>query len=82
MWKGMSLTIALTLSAAGVALLMPACESVPLTAAPGTELTMIANPTFVIANGGLSVVTAIRSAGGDVRAGRHGGLLLHRPRAG
>jgi hypothetical protein len=36
-----------------------ACESVPLTAAPGTSLTLIANPEFVIANGGVSVVTAI-----------------------
>ena len=36
-----------------------ACESVPLTAAPGTSMTLIANPPFVIANGGVSVVTAI-----------------------
>ncbi len=46
-------------AAAGAALLMPACESVPLTAAPGTTMTLTANPEFVIANGGLSVVTAI-----------------------
>jgi hypothetical protein len=59
MSKRMALTLGLALSAAGVALLTPACESVPLTAPPGTSLTMIANPTFVIANGGLSVVTAI-----------------------
>jgi general secretion pathway protein D len=59
MWKGVRLTVGLALLAAGVALLMPACEAVPLTAAPGTELTLIANPTFVIANGGLSIVTAI-----------------------
>ena len=52
--------------AAGLALLgacavvgIVACESVPLTAAPGTSMTLIANPTFVIANGGVSVVTAI-----------------------
>jgi hypothetical protein len=38
---------------------MPACESVPLTAAPGTTMTLTANPEFVIANGGVSVVTAI-----------------------
>jgi len=36
-----------------------ACESVPLTAPPGTSLSLIANPEFVIANGGVSVVTAI-----------------------
>jgi hypothetical protein len=36
-----------------------ACEKVPLTAAAGTSLTLIANPEFVIANGGISVVTAI-----------------------
>jgi len=35
------------------------CESVPLTAAPGTSMTLIANPTFVPANGGTSIVTAI-----------------------
>ena len=35
------------------------CERVPLTAAPGTSLTLIANPTFVAANGGASVVTAV-----------------------
>jgi len=48
-------------AAAGVsaALVMSACESVPLTAAPGTSMTLIANPTFVSANGGVSVVTAI-----------------------
>ncbi|HSD67851.1 MAG TPA: hypothetical protein VLF95_14180 [Vicinamibacteria bacterium] len=53
----------LTLGAAAAcgcaAALMQACESVPLTAAPGTTMTLIANPTFVIANGGVSVVTAI-----------------------
>jgi hypothetical protein len=40
-------------------LLLPACESVPLTAAPGTSMTLIANPEFVIANGGVSVLSAI-----------------------
>ncbi len=51
--------------AAGLALLgacaagIVACESVPLTAAPGTSMTLIANPEFVIANGGVSVVTAV-----------------------
>jgi Bacterial Ig-like domain (group 1) len=51
--------------AAGLAVLgacaagMVACESVPLTAAPGTSLSLIANPEFVIANGGVSAVTAV-----------------------
>jgi hypothetical protein len=52
--------------AAGLALLgacaavgIIGCESVPLTAAPGTSMTLIANPTFVISNGGVSVITAI-----------------------
>lgn len=47
---------------AGVALAAVAaatCERVPLTAAPGTTLTLIANPTFVAANGGRSLLTAI-----------------------
>jgi hypothetical protein len=53
-----SLTLGLCLLA-GTTLLLPACESVPLTAAPGTSLTLIANPRFVVANGGISVVSAI-----------------------
>jgi len=57
--KRARLSIGLALSAAGLALLMPACEAVPLTAAPGTSMTLIANPEFVIANGGISVLTAI-----------------------
>jgi len=59
MSKRIRLTFGVALSAAGLALAMPACESVPLTAAPGTSMSLIANPTFVIANGGSSVVTAI-----------------------
>jgi len=47
------------LAGACAILLMPACESVPLTAAPGTSMSLIANPEFVVANGGVSVVTAI-----------------------
>jgi hypothetical protein len=47
------------LASAWAIVLMPACESVPLTAAPGTTMTVLANPEFVIANGGVSVVTAI-----------------------
>jgi hypothetical protein len=35
------------------------CESVPLTAAPGSTMTLIANPQFVVANGGVSVLSAI-----------------------
>lgn len=53
------LTLGVALAGAGAVALMPACESVPLTAAPGTSMTLIANPRFVIANGGVSVVTAI-----------------------
>jgi len=57
--KRARLSIGLALSAAGLALLMPACEAVPLTAAPGTSMTLLANPEFVVANGGISVLTAI-----------------------
>jgi hypothetical protein len=46
------------LLAVGAALSMPACESVPLTAPPGTTMTLSTNPTFVPANGGVSLVTA------------------------
>ncbi len=54
-----ALAVAAASAAVGVALSMPACEGVPLTAAPGTTITLTANPTFVPANGGVSVVTAI-----------------------
>jgi hypothetical protein len=53
------LAVGLALLGACAAAGIIACESVPLTAAPGTSLTLIANPEFVIANGGVSVVTAI-----------------------
>jgi hypothetical protein len=59
MSKRAKLAFALAAAAVGAALTMPACESVPLTAAPGTTMTLTANPEFVIANGGVSVVTAI-----------------------
>jgi hypothetical protein len=60
MSKRVKLAFAMAASAAtGAALVMSACESVPLTAAPGTLITVDANPRFVIANGGVSVVTAI-----------------------
>jgi hypothetical protein len=54
-----NLAVGLALLGAGAVAGIIACESVPLTAAPGTSMTLIANPTFVIANGGVSVVTAI-----------------------
>jgi len=53
------LAVVLALLGAGAAVGIIACESVPLTAAPGTSMTLIANPSFVIASGGVSVVTAI-----------------------
>jgi hypothetical protein len=40
-------------------LLAASCEKAPLVAAPGTTMFLQANPTFVIANGGVSVVTAV-----------------------
>lgn len=46
-------------AAVGAALCMPACEGVPLTAAPGTQITLTANPTIVPAYGGVSVLTAV-----------------------
>jgi|MudIll2142460700_1097286.scaffolds.fasta_scaffold568738_1 hypothetical protein len=48
---------ALALGAAGVAL-MVACEAVPMTAPAGTAIFLQANPSFVEANGGRSLVTA------------------------
>jgi hypothetical protein len=44
---------------AGLALLAVTCEEVPLTAPAGTTLFLQANPPFVAANGGTSVVTAL-----------------------
>lgn len=40
-------------------LLAASCEKAPLVAGPGTTMFLQANPTFVIANGGISVVTAV-----------------------
>ena len=51
--------VALAGMAAAALAAMAGCEAVPLTAAPGTSLTLIANPEFVPANGGRSLVTAI-----------------------
>jgi len=44
---------------AGLALLAVTCEKVPLTAPAGTGIFLQANPPFVVANGGTSVVTAL-----------------------
>ena len=47
------------MAAAGLALLAVSCEEVPMTAPAGTTLFLQANPPFVVANGGTSVVTAL-----------------------
>jgi hypothetical protein len=47
------------LAALGLAMSLVTCAGVPLTAPGGTTLKLIANPTFVAANGGRSVVAAI-----------------------
>jgi len=44
---------------AGLALLAVTCEEVPMTAPAGTTIFLQANPPFVVANGGTSVVTAL-----------------------
>ena len=44
---------------AALAALTFGCESAPLTAPDGSTIFLQANPTFVIANGGISVVTAV-----------------------
>jgi len=61
MWTTRRMAALALAGAGGIAgvLALAACEKVPLTAAPGTSMTLIANPTFVAANGGSSVVTAI-----------------------
>jgi hypothetical protein len=47
-------------AAATLALLaLAGCEAAPLTAPNGSSIFLQANPTFVIANGGVSVVTAV-----------------------
>jgi hypothetical protein len=38
---------------------LASCEEAPLTAPNGSEIFLQANPTFVISNGGISVVTAV-----------------------
>ena len=57
-WKVVALSLVVAAGLAG-ALAIGGCESVPLMAAPGTAMTLIANPTFVVSNGGSSVITAI-----------------------
>lgn len=47
------------MAVAGLALVVVTCESVPMTAPAGTNIFLQANPTFVVANGGTSVVTAL-----------------------
>jgi hypothetical protein len=44
---------------AALAALLGGCETAPLTAPDGSTIILQANPTFVIANGGTSVVTAV-----------------------
>jgi hypothetical protein len=43
------------------AALLPACETVPLMSPDGSKILLQANPSFVVANGGRSVVTAVLS---------------------
>src|SRR5207247_9158794 len=40
-------------------LTLPMCTGVPLTAPSNADVTLQANPTFIPANGGVSVITAI-----------------------
>lgn len=42
-----------------LALLLPMCTGVPMTAPSNSTISLIANPDFVPANGGVSVITAI-----------------------
>jgi len=42
-----------------LALALPSCDKAPLTAPTGSTMFLQANPTFVIANGGTSIVTAV-----------------------
>jgi len=42
-----------------LAAVLPSCETAPLTAPDGSAIFLQANPTFVIANGGVSIVTAV-----------------------
>jgi len=42
-----------------LALTQPTCEQAPMTAPAGSTLTIFANPTFIVANGGVSVISAL-----------------------
>jgi len=46
-------------AAASAAVMLVGCESAPLTAPNGSTLFLQVNPPFVIANGGIAVVTAV-----------------------
>jgi hypothetical protein len=45
--------------AVALAVGLPSCGDAPLTAPAGSTVQLIANPPFIVANGGVSVVTAI-----------------------
>ena len=45
--------------AAALAVTLPSCGDAPLTAPAGSTVFLLANPPFVVANGGVSVVTAV-----------------------
>ncbi len=47
------------LALVALAAALAGCETAPLTAPDGSQILLQANPTFVIANGGISVVTAV-----------------------
>jgi hypothetical protein len=50
-WKSIALV--------ALAAVLPGCDKAPLTAVTGSTVFLQANPTFVIANGGVSIVTAV-----------------------
>jgi len=54
-----------------LAVALVTCEQVPMTAPPGSTLTVFANPPFIVANGGVSVISAlvIEAAGTTVPDG-------------
>lgn len=47
------------LAVAILAMITVTCEEAPLTAPAGSTIFLVANPPFVVANGGVSVVTAV-----------------------
>ncbi len=57
------------------------CGEAPFVAAPGSTLTVIANPPFIVANGGVSVISAlVIEPDRHPRSQRDGGAVLHDPR--